>query len=107
MYTIFPYVFYAIAFAGGIGLVTVSAIIILWSPNRGRGRVFCVSELLLSLIFGVLIALDYGVKLLGVRVPGAFHAVISVAIFIDSLALIALYLRRGRIRAREAVEAAR
>jgi len=102
LHSVFPYVFYVLALAGGVGLVVLSVITIAW-----RSRVIYLSEPLLSLIFGVLVALDYGVRLFGVRVSGAFHAVIGVAVFADSLALIALYLRRGRMRAREAVEAAR
>ena len=98
-------VFELLEFVGGIGLVAVALAEIAGVLLRNRSA--SLLKLLLSLVFGVLVALDSAVKLLGIHVPGSFHVAIGVAVFADSLALIALYLRRGRMRAREAVEAAR
>ena len=100
-----PLVLDLLGLVGGIGLVIVALAEIAGALLRGRPT--SLLKPLLLLVFGVLMALDYGVRLFGASVPGAFHAVIGVAVFVDSLALTTLYLRRGRIRAREAVEVAR
>lgn len=97
-------VFELLGFVGGIGLVVAALAEI--AGVLPRGRPASLLQPLLMLVLGALVALDYGARLFGAHVPEAFHAVIGVAVFVDSLALIALYLRRGRMRAREAVEAA-